>query len=85
MSMGMVNSYAGDYADGLDLQYNGESYKYKNRLITLQIDDEILQTGDMPAVLVNDTTMVPVRFAEDLGATMAWNNQTKTATYTVGT
>jgi hypothetical protein len=32
--------------------------------------------------LVLGTTMVPVRFAEDLGAEMKWDNSTKTVTYT---
>lgn len=35
-------------------------------------------------VLDNDVTMVPVRFAQDLGATVEWNNTTRTVTYYLG-
>lgn len=34
--------------------------------------------------LIDGTTMVPVRFAEDLGCVIMWDNTTKTATYTLG-
>jgi copper amine oxidase-like protein len=35
-------------------------------------------------VKVEATTMVPVRFAEQLGATVAWNAETETVTYKLG-
>ena len=35
-------------------------------------------------VLMSDITMVPVRFAQDLGATVEWDNDTQTVTYTLG-
>ncbi len=72
---------AGDYVDDLFLQYNGSIYKYRHRLITLEIDDMIVETGDMPAVLVNgDTTMVPVREvfeSEAIGADVFWKGETQ--------
>ncbi|QOR34250.1 hypothetical protein IMX26_12210 [Clostridium sp. 'deep sea'] len=34
--------------------------------------------------LNNNVTMVPVRFAQDLGATVDWNNTTRTVTYYLG-
>ena len=40
-------------------------------------------TGYGPAVLLAGTTMVPVRYAEELGAMVTWNNASKTATYSL--
>jgi len=79
MTMGMINSYAGNYVDDLYLKYNGGIYKYQNRLVTLEIDGKVLQTGDMPAIIVENTTMVPVREffeSEAIGATVNWNGAT---------
>ena len=35
-------------------------------------------------MLINNVTMVPVKFAEDLGAEMSWNSNTHTVTYVRG-
>ncbi len=80
---------AGDYVDDLFLQYNGSIYKYRHRLITLEIDDMIVETGDMPAVLVNgDTTMVPVREvfeSEAIGADASGRVKRRKCTSTIWT
>jgi N-acetylmuramoyl-L-alanine amidase len=79
LNISVTEIHAGGYIEDLYLQYNGEVYKYRDRLITVEIDEKILQTGDMPAVLVNNTTMVPVREVfenEAIGATVNWNGAT---------
>ncbi len=75
----VVPVHAGDYVDDLYLFYNNETYLYKNRLVTLEINGEELKTGDMPAILIEDTTMVPVRevFESDsIAAKVDWNPST---------
>lgn len=69
--------FAGEFTNDLYLQYNDQIYKYRNRLVTLEINNNILQTGDMPAILIGKTTMVPVREvfeSESLGAIVDWNS-----------
>ncbi len=79
LNIGVVQVDAGDYTDNLVIKYNEGIYKYQERLITIDIDGVQLQTGDMPAVLINNTTMVPVRevFESDaINAVVNWNGTT---------
>ncbi len=82
LGFSMVNyqTLAGDYTDDLVLKYNGAVYNYTSRLVTVEIDGQELQTGDMPAVLINSKTMVPVREvfeSENINATVNWNGNTR--------
>lgn len=79
-SVGVKPVDAGDYTDNLILKYDGEIYKYTQRLITVEIDGQEMKTGDMPAVLIDSRTMVPVRevFESDsINATVNWNGTTQ--------
>ena len=40
-------------------------------------------TGFGPAELIEGTTMVPVRYAEELGAVVTWDDATESVTYTI--
>ena len=74
-SMGTY-SHAGDYADKLYLKYNENIYRYNGRLVTVEIDEQIIETGDMPAVIIDGRTLVPVREvfeSEGIGAKVDWN------------
>jgi len=52
--------------------------------ITLKVDDEVLQFDQDP-LIINSRTLVPVRaIFEKLGATVSWDNKTKTVTATRG-
>ncbi len=78
--VGNYTSLAGEYTDELVLKYNGATYNYNNRLVTVEIDGKELQTGDMPAVLINSRTMVPVREvfeSASINATVNWNGNTR--------
>jgi len=73
-------SYAGAIADGLYLEYDGGVYKYTSRLVTVVIDGQEVQTGDMPGVIINSRTLVPVREifeSNAFGATVEWNGAKK--------
>ena len=68
---------SGDYVDNFYIEYNGNIYKYRERVITVKVDENVVKTGDMPAVLVENTTMVPVREVFEnasIGATVNWSS-----------
>ncbi|NOV04775.1 copper amine oxidase N-terminal domain-containing protein [Paenibacillus planticolens] len=77
-------------ADALkaDLTWNTEdqsiALKYADHVIKLSIDSRFVRidnqsmTLEQPAVIMNSTTLVPLRFiAESLNQTVAYNNETK--------
>ena len=76
-SLGSV-SYAGDYPDRLYLEYDGGIFKYNSRLVTIDINGVEVKTGDMPAVIIENKTLVPVREvfeSEAFGAEVNWNQE----------
>ncbi len=69
-------AYAGDFAESLYLEYDNTVYKYGARLVTVVINDVVVETGDMPAVILDSRTLVPVREvfeSEAFGASVDWN------------
>jgi N-acetylmuramoyl-L-alanine amidase len=75
-----INVYAGNQANELYLEYDREVYKYDNRLVTVVINEKEIKTGDMPAVIIGNRTLVPVReiFESDaFGAKVEWNSKTE--------
>lgn len=74
-STGII-TYAGDFANNLYLEYDGNVYKYNSRVVTIDINGTEVKTGDMPAVIIDGSTLVPVRevFESDaFGAAVTWN------------
>lgn len=62
------------------LLYDGKMHDYKAEEIKITIDGKGLDSGDMPPVIINDRTLVPIRtISEAMGAEVAWNNETKEA------
>ena len=52
--------------------------------VSLYVDTDKIET-DVPPVIVNNRTLVPVRaIFEAIGATVEWDNDTRTATGTLG-
>ncbi len=71
-----ITTYAGDFPDSLYLEYDSSVYKYNSRLVSIVINGNEVQTGDMPAVILDGRTLVPVREvfeSESFGATVDWN------------
>ncbi len=83
LNMVAVTSHAGDYVDKLYLKYDGNIYKYNGRLVTVVINGTMVETGDMPGVIIDSRTLVPVRevFESDaFGATVSWNGELRQVT-----
>ena len=93
ISTQIFSIHAGNYAENLILEYDGGIYKYRNRLVTLSIDGTRLETGDMPAVLIEDSstgkahTLVPVREVFEsraIGGEVKWDTKTREIQVTYG-
>ncbi|MDI6601670.1 MAG: N-acetylmuramoyl-L-alanine amidase [Thermoanaerobacteraceae bacterium] len=65
--------------NGIKLIINGKTVMwYNGPPISINIDGNIV-TSDVPPVIINDRTMVPVRvISESLGALVDWDNNTNT-------
>lgn len=80
-----VNASATITNDGkFFIQYDGQIYKYKNKFVKLVVDEKVIETGDMPAIIITEDvngekvgrTLVPVREvceSEQIGAKVDWN------------
>ncbi|WP_304943419.1 N-acetylmuramoyl-L-alanine amidase [Vallitalea guaymasensis] len=66
------------------IKYDGQIYKYKNRFVKLVVDGKVIETGEMPAIVITEDvngekvgrTLVPVREvceSEQIGAKVDWN------------
>lgn len=76
---------------GADVDWDGTTQtaivKKQNEIITFSIDNtaatvnNIQKTMDVPARLINDKTLVPLRFlSEELGFDVQWDENTRTVT-----
>ncbi|MCR4434905.1 MAG: N-acetylmuramoyl-L-alanine amidase family protein [Clostridiales bacterium] len=73
LSLFSVDAFSKD----LLLTYDGKTLKYTGKIYTLKINDETVST-DVPPVIINSRSMVPVRAVfEKLGATVNWNASTR--------
>ncbi len=64
------------YADTMhmDLFYQGKNHVYEAEAVTICMDGKPLTAKDMPAIIIDERTMLPMRLiAEALGAEVAWN------------
>lgn len=62
----------------MNLVYDGASHKYDEEEIKINIDGKEITGLDVPAVSINDRTMVPARAVfEEIGAEVAWNESAK--------
>ncbi len=67
--------------DRMVIKFGESIYKYKkDHIVSVVIDGISVKTGDMPAVIIDKRTLVPVRevFESDaFGATVDWNGEKK--------
>ena len=78
----------------MDLFYNGQNHAYSAEEVKIMIDGEELIPEDIPPVIIDERTMLPMRLiAEALGSEVLWNaeteqvfiiNNTHTVTFTLG-
>lgn len=65
------------YAQGITLTYDGVTKKYTGNIYKLYVNNELV-TSDMPPIIINDRSLVPVRaIFEKLGAEVAWDAKNK--------
>lgn len=78
---------------GAEVNWDGETRtvtaKTEERIVVMQIDNTVISVNsteivlDVPPMIVNDRTLVPVRAAsEGLGAVVQWRDETKTVIIT---
>ncbi len=73
-------AFAGEKRENFFIEYDGNAVKYDSRLVTLNINGVEVKTGDMPAIIINSRTLVPVREvfeSEAFGANVDWNGDKK--------
>lgn len=75
MAVGMLSSATAYAANvSMNLFYNGKNHTYNAKEIVVQIDGKKMTPKDMPAVAIDDRTMLPMRqIAQELGCEVVWN------------
>lgn len=62
----------------MDLFYNGKHHAYAAKEVKIEIDGKEMVPKDMPAVIIDDRTMLPMRqIAQELGCEVNWNEAAK--------
>lgn len=75
---GSVTAYAQTVS--MNLFYNGRNHAYTAEEVTINIDGEKLVPKDMPAVIIEGRTMLPMRLiAQELGCEVTWNEEARQA------
>lgn len=62
----------------MDLFYNGKHHAYAAKEVKIEIDGKAMVPKDMPAVIIDSRTMLPMRqIAQELGCEVNWNEAAK--------
>lgn len=62
----------------MDLFYNGKHHAYTAKEVKIEIDGKAMVPKDMPAVIIDGRTMLPMRqIAQELGCEVNWNEAAK--------
>lgn len=62
----------------MDLFYNGKHHAYAAKEVKIEIDGKAMVPKDMPAVIIDGRTMLPMRqIAQELGCEVNWNEAAK--------
>lgn len=80
-------SYAGEYQDKLYIEYDGQVYRYTSRIVSLVVDGQAIETGDMPAIIIDGRTLVPAREvfeSSGINAKVEWNGDKQEVYITYG-
>lgn len=71
---------AGGVRSNFNIEYDGKVYQYKTKTVTLIVDGKEVVTGDMPAIVIDNRTLVPAREvfeSEGIQASVGWNGETQ--------
>lgn len=62
----------------MNLQYRGQNHAYNAKEVKIEIDGKELVPKDMPAVIIEGRTMLPMRLiAQELGCEVVWNEEAR--------
>lgn len=64
----------------IKLEYDGKIHNYNLKPITIMLGNDIIKTGDMPAILLDNRTLVPAREvfeSSNINAKVEWNQRNK--------
>jgi len=86
MLLGVVQpSMAGEARLGFKIEVDGKAQDYTARTVTIEVKDEEIAIGDMPAIILEGRTLVPIKEvfeSEGFGAKVEWNHERKEVTVT---
>jgi N-acetylmuramoyl-L-alanine amidase len=86
MLLGVVQpSMAGEARLGFKIEVDGKVQDYTARTVTIEVKDEEIAIGDMPAIILEGRTLVPIKEvfeSEGFGAKIEWNHERKEVTVT---
>jgi len=84
MLLGVVQpSMAGEARLGFKIEVDGKVQDYTARTVTIEVKDEEITIGDMPAIILEGRTLVPIKEvfeSEGFGAKVEWNHEKKEVT-----
>ncbi|TYQ16278.1 UNVERIFIED_CONTAM: N-acetylmuramoyl-L-alanine amidase [Acetivibrio alkalicellulosi] len=73
MIIALMFNTLGLFANGLILRYDGGVHTYRGNIYSLKVNNELI-VSDMPPIIMNDRSLVPVRaIFEKLGASVEWD------------
>lgn len=76
----MMTSVAYAKTIKMNLFYNGKNHAYSASEVKIKIDGKDLEPKDMPPVIIDGRTMLPMRLiAQELGCDVLWSEETKQA------
>lgn len=76
--LGSATAYAQTVS--MNLYYNGKNHAYAAEEVKIEIDGKALVPKDMPAVIIEGRTMLPMRLiAQELGCEVTWNEEARQA------
>jgi len=81
----MQPSMAGEARKGFKIEVDGKVQDYTARTVTVEVKDEEIVIGDMPAIILEGRTLVPIKEvfeSEGFGAKIEWNHEKKEVTVT---
>lgn len=81
LAVGMLmSSVAYAKTISMNLFYNGKNHAYNAKEVKIKVDGKELEPEDMPPVIIDGRTMLPMRLiAQELGCEVLWNEPTKQA------
>lgn len=85
MTITITPTMAGEVKPGLKIEIDGKVQNYTARTVTVTVKEQAVVIGDMPAIILEGRTLVPLKEvfeSEGIGAQVQWNHDRKEVTVT---